>query len=285
MPSLTATWRRAAPAVALGLALLAGMAAPAGAATLYLDVADAELTLTGSVITARNRLSRAGSVDQMLYVQPNPAGFPARDTVGFSGGFTGSSAYDFSLSYTAATGTYQFGLRNRAVTGNVGFLSGGANGSVTHADSGLAYNILHVFAFSTTAGSSVAFTDLFFTPGTGLSTSGVLETSGGASAAGTTTYDQWLALPTGGNLASFDWTLGARVTLTAGGTNPSSGEGIKFEITGKVGSFSPPPPPIPVSEPATLALFGVGLAALATLRRRRGQETGDRHQRSTPPRP
>ncbi len=271
MRSPKMNWLAAAPALALGAMLLAGAAAPAGAATIYLDVPDAEVTPTGSVITARDRLSRAGSADQMLFVQPNPAGFPNRDIVGFANGFTGSSAYDFSLTHTAATGRYEFGLRNGTVGGNVSFRSGGANGSVTHVAPGLSYNMLHVFAVATTAGSSVNFTGLFFTPGIGLSTSGVLETSGSASAAGTTTYDQWLALPTGGNLASFDWTIGARVTLTAGGTNPSSGEGIKFEITGKAGTFSPPPPPqpIPVPEPATLALFGVGLAALATLRRRR----------------
>lgn len=53
-----------------------------------------------------------------------------------------------------------------------------------------------------------------------------------------------------------------RVTLSANGVNPSSGEGFRLEITGRQGGYAAVP------EPAAPALFGLGLAGLAGLRRR-----------------
>lgn len=231
--------------------------------TVHLNVDDAALTNMEGVLVARDRLSRAGSVDQMLFVLPNPAGYPSADNVGFSGGFVGSSHYDFLLSYNSVDKTYSFTLSNGAVSGNVSFLSGGANRTISYSDSAakLNYNIIHLYGASTTAGSSVSFQDLYFTPGSGLSTTGSLETSGNATAGITQPYHQWLAAPTGTNLASYDWTVGARVTLTAGGTNPSSGEGIKFEVSTKSGEFSPtsPGPDTAIPEPMVSLMCLLGL--------------------------
>jgi hypothetical protein len=125
--------------------------------------------------------------------------------------------------------------------------------------------VLHIFAVATTAGSSVSFSNLAFTVSTGLTTSGSLDTSG--SIAASSTYDKWIAAPTGVNLDDFDWTFSGKVTLAINGTNPSSGEGIKFEFTGKNGEFTPP---ASVPEPSTLATMGLGaIAAAATAARRR----------------
>jgi hypothetical protein len=261
-------WRPAAMAAALGLAI--GTAAmPAGAATIHLDVDAAELAGMSGVLTARDRLARAGSVDQMLFVGSPGGPGGARDNLGYAAPYAGSVTYDFRLTYTAVDSTYTFGLTDGAVTGNVSFRPGGASNTITFAGSPLSYNILHVFAASTADGSSVTFSELFFTPGAGLSTAGTLETAGATSAAGTATYDQWLAAGTGTNLAAFDWTMGARVTLTAGSTaSRPADEAIKFEITAKIGEYAPPPPVVGVPEPMALALFGLGLAALGVARRR-----------------
>jgi hypothetical protein len=254
--------RAATLAAALGLGATVA-ANPAGAANIYLDVDAAELSGMSGVFTARDRMSVTG-VDQMLFLG-SPVGFPAADRVSIRSPFSGSSNYDFGLSYAAATQTFTYSLTNSAITGNV---TGGSTGTLTYAVSGpLAFNILHIYASSSVLGSSVSFMNLTFNPGTGLTSVGALETAGGSSAGGTPTYDQWLAAPTGTNLALFDWSATARVSLVAGGTRPND-EGIKFEITGKTGEYTPPTPVVDVPAPAALALFGLGLAALGVARRR-----------------
>lgn len=240
--------------------------------SLDVPTSDFDVPSLVPVVTSRYRLSRAGSVDQLLFKQPNPAGYPSADILEFNGGFTGSATYDFTVVHERATATaggeFTFSLTNGTVTGNVGFRGAGANSTLSYTfalvngSSELDYNILHVFAQATTSTSSISWSDLTFTPGTGLGTAGAMDPAGSITASNT--YDQWLAAPTGVNLDEFDWTFSGKVTLATDGTNPSSGEGIKFEFTGKRGEFHP----TVVPEPGTLvlALLAVGLVA-ATRRR------------------
>lgn len=64
----------------IAFVLLAAAPLVAGAAPLvWLNAPPSAITDADGVWTARERLSRAGSVDQMLFEQPNPAGYPAAD--------------------------------------------------------------------------------------------------------------------------------------------------------------------------------------------------------------
>ena len=250
------------------------------AASIYLDVPDSELDIPKlkPQVTARDRLTRAGSVDQMLFKQPDPAGYPAADLVAISSPFFGSSTFDFTLKHTAPTASsgskFEFALTDGAVAGDLSFRNANSNNSTlsytfgTDAASALLnYNILHVFALASTTGTSATFSDMAFTAGLGLTTIGNLETSGSVSAGGTKQYDQWLAAPTGVNLDLFDWEFTAKVKLEANGTRPSD-EGIKFEFTAKQGEFTPPSP---VPEPSTLALALLAIPGLMTVRRMRSK--------------
>jgi hypothetical protein len=272
--------------VGLVAACLAVSIAPQARAStiVYLDAPSSEITALSPQVTARVRFSRAGSVDQMLYKQPNPAGYPAVDTVGFTdGSFVGRVTYDFTVQHFAGGpgvgSRMEFSLNNGVTAGAVAFrpvgAGNGANSTVSRlfdapdSPTGLNYNIIHVYGQTTTVGSSLWFSNLAFTPGPGLTTSGQLATSGSLaySASGPNSYDQWLAAETGTNLDLYDWAISGRVSLAVNGTNPSSGEGIKFEITGKQGLY---PDPIAVPEPGTLALLAsVAVAGLVVGGRRR----------------
>ncbi len=235
-------------------------------ATVFLDVDAAFLKDMNVAFVARDRISRAGSVDQMFFLGTNPAGYPAVDIVGYSGGFVGSSSYDFSLEYSASNQTYSFGLTNGSVSGNATFRPNGANSTIKYDASlkDLDYNIIHVYGVSTSSGSSMSFSDLVFLPGANLVTSGLLETSGVASASGNQYYDQWLAAPTGVNLADYDWAMKARVQLNTT-TNPSSGEGIKFEISTKKGIFQNS---VVIPEPSSILLSLASVLAIVARRKR-----------------
>ena len=250
------------------------------AASIYLDVPDDQLNIPGMIpqITARDRLARAGSVDQMLFKQPNPLGYPATDLVGINNTNIGSATYQFTLKHTAPTvssgSKFVFSMTDGTVAGGVTFRNANSNNNTisytfgTDAASALLnYNILHVFALASTTGTSATFSDMAFTAGLGLTTIGNLETSGSVSAGGTKQYDQWLAAPTGVNLDLFDWEFTAKVKLEANGTRPSD-EGIKFEFTGKQGEFTPPSA---VPEPSTLALALLAIPGLMTVRRMRSK--------------
>ena len=266
----------------LGVAIvLSGVPRSVQAASIYLDVPDTQLNIPSlkPQVTARDRLARAGSVDQLLFKQPNPAGYPAADLVQLNNTNIGSVTYDFTLKHTAPTDSsgskFAFSLTDGTVEEGVTFRNANSNNSsisytfgTDAATSLLNYNILHVFALASTAGTSATFSDMAFTAGLGLSTVGSLETSGSVAAgSGTNQYDQWLAAPTGVNLDLFDWEFTAKVKLAANGTRPSD-EGIKFEFTAKQGEFTPPSP---VPEPSTLALAVLAIPGLLTLRRIRSK--------------
>ncbi len=238
--------------------------------TVYLNVDASELSNMNVAFVARDRISRAGSVDQMFFLGTNPAGYPANDIIGYSGGFVGSSTYNFTLSYTANDSTYRFGLTDGVVSGNAFFRGNGANSTITYDASAknLAYNIFHIYGVANSSGSSLSFDNLVFVPGAGLISSGIVEASGMASASGTPIYDQWFAAPTGVNLADFDWSISANVQLNTT-TNPSSGEGIKFEISTKNGVFTPQSSINSVPEPVSSLLVTFGVL-LVSLTRRRG---------------
>jgi hypothetical protein len=237
-------------------------------ATVYMDVDAEYLEEMNVAFVARNSLSRSGSVDHMFFLGTNPAGYPAADTVGFSGGFVGSSIYDFSLEYTASTQTYSFGLTNGSVSGNVGFRGNGANSTISYDASAdnLNYNIIHIYGAAKNDGSSVTFSDLVFVPGVGLATSGLLEAAGYVTASGDKYYDQWLAAPSGVNLAEFDWAINARVELQSDSTTRGSDEGIKFEISTKKGIFAQPGVPVP--EPSSILLSMLGVISVVARRKR-----------------
>lgn len=266
--------------------LAVSVAPQARASTIVqLDAPSSDITALAPEVTARLRFSRAGSADQMLYKQPNPAGYPAADTVGFTdGSFVGRVTYDFTVQHFAGSpgvgSRMVFSLNNGVTAGAAAFrplgVSNGANSTISRifdapdSPTALNYNLIHVYGQTTTVGSSLWFSNLAFTPGPGLTTVGQLVTSGSLahSASGPNSYDQWLAAETGTNLALYDWAISGRVSLAVNGTNPSSGEGIKFEITGKQGLY---PDPIAVPEPGTLALLASTAVAglLVGFRRRR----------------
>jgi hypothetical protein len=256
--------------VITGLILLAGDL-PVQAGVIYLDVPGSQLTNLTPIVTARDKISSTNS-DQILFKQPTPtSSSPQANLVSVAGNssFIGSDTYDFTLRHTAPTGSlgskYDFSLNHGQVTGVVTLTSSASTDSTKSEIFGaneLKYNILHVYAQASTTGSQATFSNMSFTAGSGLSTSGVLQTSGIAKAGvGTQSYDQWLAAPTGVNLDLFDWTFKANVTLSINGTNPSSGEGIKFEFTGKQGNFTPVP------EPSTFALAVFAIPGLLAVRR------------------
>lgn len=233
--------------------------------TVYMNVDESLLSEMNGVFVARNRLSRTGW-DQTFFVGAPSASYPSRDILAYpnTGSVAGSSSYDFSLVYTASNSTYQFGLNNGAVSGNVSFRGNGPNSDFSYDASSkdLNYNIIHVYGASTSPGSSVSFSDLVFVPGVGLATSGLLEAAGNA--APSNQYDQWLAAPTGVNLADYDWAINARVTLNI--AQRASDEAIKFEISTKQGTFGGSLSAVP--EPSSIMLCAAGLIS-GLLRRRR----------------
>ena len=256
----------------LGIIMPHSVLAQSAPATVYMDVDSALLREMNVAFIARDRLSRAGSVDQMFIIGSTPvAGQPTADTVGYKSVnnkevYNGSSIYDFSLEYTASNQTYRYGLTNGSVSGDVVFRNSGPNSTLTYNASKFDYNIIHIYGVSTTIGSSMSVSDLVFVPGVGLATPGLLEAAGTASALGDRYYDQWLAAPTGVNLANYDWAMKARVELTTTTNSPSSGEGIKFEVSTKKGIFDQPVVPVP--EPASAMLSIVSVISVMMRRKR-----------------
>lgn len=191
--------------------------------------------------------------------------------------------YDFTVQHFAGSpgvgSRMVFSPNNGVTAGAAAFrplgVSNGANSTISRifdapdSPTALNYNLIHVYGQTTTVGSSLWFSNLAFTPGPGLTTVGQLATSGSLaySASGPNSYDQWLAAETGTNLALYDWAISGHVSLAVNGTNPSSGEGINFEITGKQGLY---PDTVAVPEPGTLALLAsVAVAGLLVGYRRR----------------
>ena len=240
------------------IALLSGglLSAMAPAAVIDLNANSALIgpTMTPQ-FTARQRLSRNG-VDQMLFKQPLPNGYPSKDLVTRNG--AGSSTYQFTLDHKASTGLTTFSLTNGSRSGAIAFRPGNNESSTLSYtfDSSVQYNALHIYAKSVN-NSNVAFSNLAFTAGSGLTTQGALSTAGAVTNG---EYDQWLAAGSATNLANYDWTLSALVTLTYAGVNTPD-EGFKFEVSGKQAAYQPVP------EPATMAVLGLG--ALGLLKRRK----------------
>ena len=228
---------------------------------VYLNTPASTLSDLSTLTTARERLSRAGSVDQLLFKQPNPAGYPAADLFGFiNNTYVGSVTYDFSVSNTPGVngGTIAFTLSSGSATGDIQFIGSGANSTLTYTFPGISYNVLNLYGQSTTGGSSFIFSNLAFSS-TGLITNGALSTTGSTSQTnGPTTYNQYVATDEETNLSLYAWALTGKATLAVGGTNPSSGEGIKWEVNTSSGHF------VPVPEPRHLVLVS-GLVAAAIM--------------------
>jgi hypothetical protein len=253
--------------------LICGADPSSAGPVVYLDVPDGDLNVPAltPVFTARYRLARARFADQLFFKQPSPAGYPSADLLGIGSTNIGSATYDFALVHTAATSRFDFSLTNGVLTGDISFRSAGAANntmSQAFAPNELDYNILDVFAESTTSGATAAFSNLSFTPGAGLATSGAMETSG--SVVNGSPYHQWLASATGTNLDAFSWSFNGQVTLAIDGTRPGD-EGLKFEFSGKRGEYVPTEV---VPEPSTLALGAMALVfgglGWARAQRRRG---------------
>jgi hypothetical protein len=260
------------PAWLLGAALAGAAlaAAPARAATLHLDVAAERLdsrALT-TVLTARSSLARAGVVELALAVprdrDEEGRGRPERAK--------GVSTYDLLLHHDAERGLVTFSLvgeaelrRDRRRDPETVRISESARTGA------LDFNLMSIFAMATTPGTTLAFSDLFFEPGEGLATEGVLETMGRVEQSGMESYGQWMGAASGTNLARFDWTIGAHVTMRAGDGGTDAGGGVTFGFAGLRGAFAPPDL-TEVPEPATIAMFGIGLAALGFAQLRRGRD-------------
>jgi hypothetical protein len=144
---------------------------------------------------------------------------------------------------------------------------------------GLPYNALHLEWRATPIGATtptVIFSDLSFVS-PGLTQIGSLVTGGTVLQAGNPVnpnfpdpngnfYSQWLVADV--NLASFDWTLSGKVSLSSSPIPGGAGgdELVRFDVSGKQVAFTPPDDDVPA--PASLALFGLGALALAGMRRR-----------------
>lgn len=209
-------------------------------------------TVSGSSsITARYKYDMGGGVDQMLFKQPNPAGFPAVDLIRMnpvSNQWFGSASYLFTVSHTASTGQYSFSLTNGAVTGQATFANTTAMNStrsITLTPGEVNYNLIHVYALGSNS-STVSWSDLTFTPGSGLTTEWGFPSSGSVTNGAS---DLWAAAPQGTNLDSFDWTLSARVSLILNGPRANN-EALKFELTGKQGTVIPEPAAMGLLSPA-----------------------------------
>jgi len=254
--------------IIVGTTLVAfvGPAQQAAAGLVYLNVPTAQLSVLNPVVTERFKFDGGGGVDQMLFKQPDPAGYPSADLIRMNGTNTGSATYTFTVTHTTATDKYAIALTNGAVTGGASFAGAGPNSTLTKtfASNELDYNILHIYVRAGTGPCTAvnpctaSFSGLSFMPGAGLTTVGSLDTTETIINAD---YDQWLAAPTGTNLELFDWTLTGSVTLAMAGIKPST-ERLKFELSGKKGTF------INVPEPSSLFLATLGLLLSGFLRGR-----------------
>lgn len=239
-------------------ALAAGlMAAAAQADVIDLNVPTSSFGALTPVVTGRVRFDAGGGVDQLLFKQPTPNGYPASDLLRMNSTFIGTASYTFTVTHNAATREYVYSLTNGSVTGGASFANANAANNTqryTPAAGELSYNILHIFMLSS-SGATASFSNMVFTPGAGLTTTGAVQAAASVTSG---SYDQWFAAPTGTNLENFDWTVSADVTLAMNGVRPSS-EGLKFELTGKSGEYVPTPGAASV----------LAVAGLAALRRRR----------------
>jgi hypothetical protein len=245
----------------LGVVVGGLSAAATGAVVVDLNVPGASLSALTPVVTQRLRFESGGGVDQMLFKQPDPAGYPAADRVRIGGSYNGSVSYLFTVTHTAATRNFAYSLSNGAVSGDATFANPASpNGTISRAFAAgeLNYNILHILMV-TNNNATASFSSLSLTFGPGVTTTGSLQTSASITGATSTSYDQWFAAPTGANLDDVDWTLTANVTLAMNGSRPSA-EQLKFELSAKSGTYVP--------APASLGLMVIGGAFAG--RRRRG---------------
>jgi len=100
-------------------------------------------------------------------------------------------------------------------------------------------------------------------PGTAFS----FEVAGWSASLGPTFVPAWLTGNFGGKSGSFG--LSGIGTATAGGGTPPAPPGIIFGATGLTSGFNMTPTGAPVPEPTSMALFGLGAAALMIFRRRK----------------
>lgn len=152
-----------------------------------------------------------------------------------------------------------FSLTSGSTSGSVFFVGSGSSSTLEYTFDDEPYNALHLYGQTTTPGTSLSLSNLSFTSST-LSTFGQLVTSAAISqVSGETTFSQWLAAGTDDDLSLYDWVMSGRATLAVNGTNPSSGEGIKWELSAKEACIIVPEPSMFAAVViAALAIFAVG---------------------------
>jgi hypothetical protein len=262
--------------MAVGAAVWGGSAQEAGAAFLNVNVPGSSIFGATPAFTARYKFDMGGGVDQMLYKQPDPTGYPASDLIRMSavnGQYQGSATYRFTLTHIAANGggsngasaksQFFFTLDQGAVSGQSSFASPASTSNTltwSPAVGDLNYNILHLYA-SAQNGSTVSISDLALTTDTSLEQVGDLQTA--ASVTGGT-YDQWLAADIATNLDSSTWTLSGLVKLQVNGPRANN-EALKFEVSGKQGALLIPQV---VPEPGA-AMGGMGMSLVTLARKAR----------------